>query len=240
MVGVLAFWPTAVLMPGLGKIKSAYGRAAAGALLGGAISEATGGKFANGAISGAVQGAMMMRDPEYPDSPAADWEGDPELGVNEQCTGNQKVVSEATRRVNSLLRSGMLDGIAEFNQNWIDAERAENNNAFVVHWDPDRRYEYHRTGRSDWGHNDIWGRSGIYLHCAPSIRTAVRIIFHEIGHDYPTHRFEWFRSEGWNSSGSVQMFAPPRNKITIQSDVHNFIQSATNRAMRIYDQRYPN
>jgi hypothetical protein len=49
-------------MPNVGKIRNNVGRTITGALVGGTISEATGGKFANGAVSGAIQAAMMGGD----------------------------------------------------------------------------------------------------------------------------------------------------------------------------------
>jgi hypothetical protein len=178
----------------------------------------------------------MPRRSEQPAAPADSYEGDDQLGINEQCTGDLDTTRAATKNVNDLLRSGKLDGISEFSQGWIDIEHAENPNAFLVHWDPNRLYD--DVGAIDWGHNDIWNRAGIYVHCAPSVRTAARVIFHEIAHDYPINRSEWFRSEGWNDSGTVQMSAPLRNRSAIQSDVHLNIQSAVNRAMVIYDQNY--
>lgn len=48
----------ASFMPQIGYIRNDYVRTAIGGLVGGTISAATGGKFANGAISGAIRGAM--------------------------------------------------------------------------------------------------------------------------------------------------------------------------------------
>lgn len=60
--GFMAAGLTASVMPQLGKIGNDVGRTIVGALVGGTLSEATGGKFANGAISGAIQGAMAGGD----------------------------------------------------------------------------------------------------------------------------------------------------------------------------------
>lgn len=60
--GFAAAGLTAAFMPQVGGY-SAPVRAALGALIGGTISAVTGGKFANGAISGAVQGVMAKRKP---------------------------------------------------------------------------------------------------------------------------------------------------------------------------------
>nr|WP_298156304.1 FG-GAP-like repeat-containing protein [uncultured Pseudoxanthomonas sp.] len=61
--GFVAAGLTTYFMPQVGGY-SAPVRTALGALIGGTISAVTGGKFANGAISGAVQGAMMKARPE--------------------------------------------------------------------------------------------------------------------------------------------------------------------------------
>ncbi|MDZ4314155.1 MAG: hypothetical protein U0989_05240, partial [Azonexus sp.] len=49
---------TRLAAPGLTQIKSDTGRAAASALVGGSISKLTGGKFSNGAVTGAMQSAL--------------------------------------------------------------------------------------------------------------------------------------------------------------------------------------
>ncbi|MGH8604304.1 MAG: hypothetical protein ACREXR_16465, partial [Gammaproteobacteria bacterium] len=49
---------TAAFMPQIGKIGSDVGRVVVTAIVGGTISELTGGKFANGAVTGAVMAAM--------------------------------------------------------------------------------------------------------------------------------------------------------------------------------------
>jgi hypothetical protein len=56
--GFMAAGLTAAFMPMAGH-RDAGVRAVRGALIGGSISKLTGGKFANGALSGAIQGAMM-------------------------------------------------------------------------------------------------------------------------------------------------------------------------------------
>ena len=56
--GFFAAGLTALTMPMVGNIDNNIGRTITGALVGGTISEATGGKFANGAVSGAIQAAM--------------------------------------------------------------------------------------------------------------------------------------------------------------------------------------
>ncbi|WP_460762712.1 RHS repeat-associated core domain-containing protein, partial [Lysobacter fragariae] len=56
--GFVAAGLTAAAMPGVGAIDNGVARTMVGAIVGGSISEATGGKFANGAIGGAVQAAM--------------------------------------------------------------------------------------------------------------------------------------------------------------------------------------
>ncbi|HCF2456845.1 TPA: VCBS repeat-containing protein [Pseudomonas aeruginosa] len=56
--GFLAAGLTASVMPQVGKIGNDITRTAVGALVGGTLSVATGGKFANGAVSGAIQGAL--------------------------------------------------------------------------------------------------------------------------------------------------------------------------------------
>ncbi len=56
--GFLAAGLTASVMPHVGKIGNDVTRTAVGALVGGTLSVATGGKFANGAMTGAIQGAM--------------------------------------------------------------------------------------------------------------------------------------------------------------------------------------
>ncbi|WP_162823706.1 toxin TcdB middle/N-terminal domain-containing protein [Lysobacter sp. TY2-98] len=55
---MLAAGLTMAAMPAIGQIGSVWGRAAIGALVGGTASEVSGGKFANGAVSGAIQAAM--------------------------------------------------------------------------------------------------------------------------------------------------------------------------------------
>ena len=59
--GFLAAGLTASVMPQVGKIGNDITRTAVGALVGGTLSVATGGKFANGAVSGAIQGAMARQ-----------------------------------------------------------------------------------------------------------------------------------------------------------------------------------
>ncbi|HWU71511.1 MAG TPA: hypothetical protein VN017_09190, partial [Pseudoxanthomonas sp.] len=69
---------TALIMPHLGGIDNYFARTVMGAIIGGTISEATGGKFANGAITGAFQAAMMGKPREILGGGAAR-EGDPKL-----------------------------------------------------------------------------------------------------------------------------------------------------------------
>jgi hypothetical protein len=59
--GFIAAGLTAAAMPGL-QGRAMPTRVVVGALIGGTISEMTGGKFANGAVSGAIQGAMAGSD----------------------------------------------------------------------------------------------------------------------------------------------------------------------------------
>ncbi|RNF85293.1 hypothetical protein EER27_05890 [Lysobacter psychrotolerans] len=54
---------TAAVMPGVRDIPNDFARITVGALLGGTLSELTGGKFANGAISGAIQVVLSGRPP---------------------------------------------------------------------------------------------------------------------------------------------------------------------------------
>lgn len=61
--GFAAAGMTTAFMPHAAHRSSAV-RATRGALIGGSISALTGGKFANGAVSGAIQGAMMGKPPE--------------------------------------------------------------------------------------------------------------------------------------------------------------------------------
>jgi hypothetical protein len=56
--GFLVAGLTTAFMPQVGKIGNSVVRTAVGAIVGGTISDATGGKFANGALSGAIQAAM--------------------------------------------------------------------------------------------------------------------------------------------------------------------------------------
>ncbi len=56
--GFMSAGLTASVMPQVGKIGNDVTRTAVGALVGGTLSVATGGKFANGAVSGAIQGAL--------------------------------------------------------------------------------------------------------------------------------------------------------------------------------------
>lgn len=65
--GFMAAGLTAAFMPHAGK-GNTFVRAMKGALIGGTISAATGGKFANGAISGAIQGAMSGKSPSQTQS----------------------------------------------------------------------------------------------------------------------------------------------------------------------------
>lgn len=59
--GFAAAGLTAAVMPQVGHVQNDVVRTVTGAIVGGSISEATGGKFANGAVSGAIQGAMAKR-----------------------------------------------------------------------------------------------------------------------------------------------------------------------------------
>jgi hypothetical protein len=69
--GFFAAGLTAVLTPSIGAIKNDFRRAITGALVGGTVSEATGGKFANGAVSGAIQAAMAAGQ-DYDEVPESD------------------------------------------------------------------------------------------------------------------------------------------------------------------------
>jgi len=81
-------------------------RSVEGALIGGTISAATGGKFANGAISGAVEGAM--EEPARSDSSESD--GDARTGTGVGNIVDPKLAQMATDEANSALaKAGILD-----------------------------------------------------------------------------------------------------------------------------------
>ena len=96
--GFVAAGLTAMFMPQLGGY-SAPVRTALGALIGGTISAATGGKFANGAISGAIQGAMA-RAPRT-NHAGGDAPADPKKAA--------LAMKSATR---ALAKSGFYDNVA--------------------------------------------------------------------------------------------------------------------------------
>lgn len=96
--GFLAAGLTAGFMPQLGGISNDFVRTAAGAMLGGTISKATGGKFINGAVSGAIQGAMAGKPPkvekyfEHAQLPDGQLDGVPSEMPNETRSALQKIL----------------------------------------------------------------------------------------------------------------------------------------------------
>ena len=97
--GFVAAGLTAMFMPQLGGIDNNVVRTAVGALIGGTISVATGGKFANGAISGAIQGAMS-KDPSS--SPRDD--GERRLPERTDSLEIKRVAEAATAEANEALK----------------------------------------------------------------------------------------------------------------------------------------
>ena len=116
--GFMSAGLTASVMPQVGKIGNDVTRTAVGALVGGTLSVATGGKFANGAISGAIQGAMA-RSPEA--------EG--ELSLNQDseflpATRTMDLAVKAIREADGALRDAgayrVYSNRAELEETWRD------------------------------------------------------------------------------------------------------------------------
>ena len=93
--GFAAAGVTALVMPGVYGISNPVARATVGALVGGSLSELSGGKFANGAISGAVQAAMagannskrgMTRDQLASYAEQAKYDAETALAVNPEAS----------------------------------------------------------------------------------------------------------------------------------------------------------
>lgn len=185
-------------------------------------------------MSGAIQGAMMPNPRRSPRPPQESVKVRSMLAMD----GDIETVRTAELRVRWLIRSGKTSSILEFRTGWMDARRIESSDAFKIHWDPDMNFEISSSHDGfHLAHNDIYNSTGIYIHNAESIRSAAASIFHEIAHDYPDHRYQWFKSEGYTEPSYIKS-ERPGNWQQIQNNVHIQIESAVNRAITIYDKYY--
>ncbi|QND81034.1 VCBS repeat-containing protein [Pseudoxanthomonas mexicana] len=115
---------TAAFMPQVGNIQNDVARTTVGALVGGTLSAATGSKFANGAISGAIQGAMAKapheavrgRVPRY----AQDVEVDPRVAALAMAEGEEAMKEIRLRRYDDLdrLAVDVADALQPIQNKW--------------------------------------------------------------------------------------------------------------------------
>nr|MDQ3040091.1 RHS repeat-associated core domain-containing protein [Pseudomonadota bacterium] len=99
---------TAGLMPHVGHIGNTAGRTVVGALVGGTISRVTGGKFANGAVSGAVSAAMSGGGSRREESTLT---AEQQASFTEQSAYNPET---ALAFESPSLPQGLVDGVAGF------------------------------------------------------------------------------------------------------------------------------
>jgi RHS repeat-associated protein len=91
--GFLAAGLTTAFMSQVGYINNDFVRTAVGAIVGGSISKATGGKFANGAISGAIQGAMAKARPNVRGKVGGRGPTDPKVAAAAMTEGEQAMAN---------------------------------------------------------------------------------------------------------------------------------------------------
>jgi RHS repeat-associated protein len=114
---------SAAFMPQVGQIGDPVARTVTGAIVGGTISKLTGGKFANGAVTGAIQAAMTGRQ-----------NGDDESSRTDSRSAWNRVKGWFSRTRNSLAGAEELndpDVVDGFNGAWQDSK----------HWDYYSRHE---------------------------------------------------------------------------------------------------
>ena len=109
--GFLSAGLTRLAAPGLSGIRSDVGRAAASALVGGTVSKLTGGKFANGAVTGAMQSALISLKnrlrPRFENSGASESVADVTEGAPEEL---KPLLKDPLRRQEALNRLAELKG----------------------------------------------------------------------------------------------------------------------------------
>ena len=200
-------------------------RAVGGALIGGTISELTGGKFANGAMSGAIRGAMMGRPMSR------------RFANMESMSGGVEPLSDVEARAvmlkgvaifRKMRADGVMDGMDLYAE--MDAVRSKYPRAFVFDYDGVRAFV--AGGGEVVASVDIFDYTGITIHRVDSLDDVMRTIFHEVAHLNPRLAAIWRES-----TPHPFRMSPYVDKVA-QVQVHDEIKYSVDKLMGVYREKY--
>ncbi|MDZ4263964.1 MAG: RHS repeat-associated core domain-containing protein, partial [Pseudomonadota bacterium] len=206
---------TRLAAPGLTQIKGDAGRAAASALVGGSISKLTGGKFSNGAVTGAMQSALVSikatrssaANPENSSARKPNADGGDPFAVSKEIAESN--IEEARNIFRWLLDNGDLSGLGfDFVSEMVSGiDSAQLTTTYVDEF-------VSRDGIPIRGEAEIYGEAGgikIFRTGANTLLGAIATFAHEVLHFSPGYKERWILSNN----------LPRSEMIVEQRAIHN-------------------
>lgn len=214
---------TAGFAPLVGRISNDAARIAVNALVGGTISEATGGKFANGAITGAIQAAMAGGTRR--EGAALEGEGSSAPLSRKEAIATMKKGISIFRKMRA---DGVMDGMDLYDD--IDAVNAAHPGAYKFHYSGERMF----TSQGEvYAEADIFGYSGIEVRRIDSLDSFMETTFHEVAH-FDVRLDRLWRQSTPGYGGRIESYPDLR----LQQQIHTEIDSSVNKLMEVYRAKY--